>query len=68
MLALHHAVHALLGHREEQESRVPFDKVRCIADTIELDVEGDALESMQLERWLAEHIVERMPGGSGERK
>ncbi|MBW8771093.1 MAG: PRC-barrel domain-containing protein [Gemmatimonadetes bacterium] len=68
MLALHRAVHALFGHREEQESRVPFDAVRRIADTIELDVEGDALASMRLERWLATHIVLRIPGGSGERK
>ena len=60
--------HALLGHREEYESRVPFDAVRRIADTIELDVEGDALESMHLERWLATHIVCRIPGASGDRK
>ena len=68
LLACHRAVHVLLGHREEQESRVPFEQVRRIADTIELDVEGDALASMRLERWLATHIVRRIPGGSGERK
>ena len=68
MLACHRAVHALFGHREEYESRIPFDAVRRIADTIELDVEGNALESMHFERWLAEHIVCRIPGGSGERK
>ena len=68
MVACHRAVHALFGQREEHVSHVPFDAVRCIADTIELDVEGDALESMRLERWLATHLVRRIPGGSGERK
>jgi len=48
--------------------RVPFEAVRCIADTIEIDVEADALDSMRFERWLATHIINRIPGGSGERK
>jgi sporulation protein YlmC with PRC-barrel domain len=68
MVACRRAMHALFGHREEQESRVPFDAVRCIADTIELDVEGDTLEAMRLERWLATHVICRIPGASGERK
>jgi sporulation protein YlmC with PRC-barrel domain len=68
MVACHRAVHALFGQREEHETRVPFDAVRCIADTIELDVESDALDSMHLERWLATHVICRIPGASGERK
>ena len=68
MLACHRALHALFGRGEEHESRVPFEAVRCIADTIELDVEADALDSMHLERWLATHIICRIPGASGERK
>jgi hypothetical protein len=68
MVACHRAVHALLGQRAEHESRVPFDAVRCIADTIELDVEGNTLESLRLERWLSEHVIGRIPGASGERK
>jgi sporulation protein YlmC with PRC-barrel domain len=68
MLACRRAVHALFGQRTEHESRVPFDAVRCIADTIELDVEGNALDSMHLERWLATHVICRIPGASGERK
>ncbi len=68
MVACHRAVHALFGQREERESRVPFDAVRSIADTIELDVEGGELESMHLERWLATRVVGRVPGAGGERK
>ena len=68
MVACHRAVHALFGQRAEHESRVPFDAVRCIADTIQLDVEADSLDSMHLERWLATHVIRRIPGASGERK
>ena len=68
MVACHRAVHALFGQREEHESRVPFEAVRCIADTIELDVEGKTLDSMHLEQWLATHVICRIPGASGERK
>ena len=68
MLACHRAVHALIRRREEHESHVPFGAVRRIADTIELDVESDALDSMHLERWLATHVICRIPGSSGERK
>ncbi len=68
MVALHRAVHALLQHRDEHVSRIPFASVRCIADTIELDVEGSELPSMHVERWLAKHVVCRIPGAGGERK
>ena len=68
MVACHRAMHALFGRRAAHESRVGFDAVRCIADTIEIEVEGDALESTHLERWLAEHIVCRIPGAGGEHK
>ena len=68
MVACHRAVHALFGQREEHKSRVQFEAVRCIADTIEVDVEADALDSMHLEQWLATHIICRIPGASGERK
>jgi hypothetical protein len=68
MVACHRAVHALFGRRAEHESHVPFAAVRRIADTIELDVESDALDSMHLERWLATHVICRIPGASGEHK
>jgi sporulation protein YlmC with PRC-barrel domain len=68
MVWCHRAVHALFGHREQHESRVPFDAVRCIGDTIQLDVEGKELDSMHVERWLATHVVCRIPGAGGEHK
>ena len=68
LVACHRAVHALFGEREEHVSHVPFDAVRCIADTIELDVEAKELESMHLERWLGERVICRIPGAGGEHK
>ena len=67
-VALRRAWRAMFGQREEHVSRIPFDKVRRIGDTIELDVEERSLESEHLERWLKEHVVCRIPGAGGERK
>ena len=49
-------------------SEIPFAKVRRIADVIAVDVEAETLESEHVERWLSEVIVQRIPGGAGERK
>ena len=68
MTWIRHAVHAIARKRDEHVSRIPFEKVRVIADAIELDVDGDTLESGHLERWLADRIVARIPGGQGEKK
>jgi hypothetical protein len=54
--------------RREGVSRIPFDAMRVIGDTITVDVDGASLESAHVERWLAEHIVCRIPGAAGERK
>ena len=67
-VALRRGWRAMLGRREEHLSRIPFDKMRRIGDTIELDVEERSLESEHLERWLKEHVVCRIPGAGGERK
>jgi len=67
-VALRRGWRALFGHHDEHVSRVPFDKVRRIGDTIELDVEEQSLDSEHLERWLKKHVVCRIPGSGGERK
>ena len=43
-------------------SRIPFDAVRCIGETIQVDVDGESLETDHLEDWLKEHVVCRIPG------
>jgi hypothetical protein len=65
---LRRTLRAMARMGDERVSRIPFAAVRCIADTIEVDVDGGTLPSGQLERWLAERIVCRIPGGEGERK
>jgi hypothetical protein len=48
-------------------SRISFDLVRRIGENIQLDVDGDSLESLGGEQWLAEHIVCRIPGAARKR-
>jgi hypothetical protein len=68
MVWLGRLLRALAPVRRPGVSRIPFDAVRVVADTIALDVDGESLESARLERWLAERGVCRIPGGAGERK
>ena len=68
MVAIARVMRRLGRVRREGVSRIPFTAVRCIADTIELDVDGHELESGHLEEWLREHIVCHLPFSSGEKK
>jgi hypothetical protein len=63
MQLLASALRRLGGVRRSGVSRVAFDDVRCIADTIELDVDERELDSEHLERWLKDNVVRRIPGG-----
>jgi sporulation protein YlmC with PRC-barrel domain len=66
-VALSRALRSLGRVRRSGVSTIPFDAVRCIGDTIEVDVDGDTLEAGHLEAWLAEHVVCHIPGaGAGE--
>ena len=69
MVWLRRAMFALLGQdRSGGVSRVPFSAVREIGETICLDVDGDTLPSGHIERWLGEHVIDRIPGSSGDKK
>ena len=61
-VALERALRALGRVRRPGVSTISFDAVRCIADTILVDVDGDELETAHLEQWLAEHVVCHLPG------
>jgi hypothetical protein len=51
------------GGRDEGPARIPVSSIREIEPLIELDVELDDLPHVAgLERWLAAHLVERLPG------
>jgi hypothetical protein len=64
--ALERALRALGRVRRGGVSTIPFEAVRCIADTIQVDVDGDDLEAGHLEAWLARHFVCRIPGAGAD--
>jgi len=68
MTWLHRAIRRLMRREQDGVSRIPFSAMRRVGDTVQLDVDGEQLESGHLERWLAKHAVCRIPGASGERK
>jgi sporulation protein YlmC with PRC-barrel domain len=61
-VALSRMLRAVGGVHSAGVSAIPFDAVRCIGDTIKLDVDGDDLEAGHLEGWLADHVICRIPG------
>jgi len=63
MRVLGRALRGLGGVRRSGVSRISFDDVRRVADCIEVDLDGESLESGHLETWLKEHVVRRIPGG-----
>ncbi|MEO8561312.1 MAG: hypothetical protein ABI601_04505 [bacterium] len=67
MTWLRRTVRRMARQPDERVSRIPFSAVRRVADTVQLDVDGERLESGHLERWLAARIIGRVPGGSEER-
>ena len=67
MQALRRLVHRG-KERHDGVSRIPFTAVRSIGRTIQLDVLRDDLPSEGVERWLAEHVVCRIPGSEGKQE
>ncbi|MFL5563328.1 MAG: hypothetical protein ACJ79K_17825 [Gemmatimonadaceae bacterium] len=49
-------------------TRIPFAQVRAIGPCVEVDLDASATNTMRTERWLGDHIVSRIPGGSGEER
>jgi hypothetical protein len=66
MVQLERGLRSLGRVRRAGVSAIPFAAVRCIAETIEVDVEGDELDADHLEAWLAVHVVSRIPGSGSD--
>jgi sporulation protein YlmC with PRC-barrel domain len=47
---------------QEGPARIPFGVVKRIVQHVELGVSADDLAVTQLERWVQEHIIGRIPG------
>jgi len=54
--------------RNRGVSRIPFSAVQSIGETVQLDVARDELPSEHVERWLADHIIRRIPGAEGKQQ
>ncbi len=67
MVLVSHALRAVGRVRREGVTRIPFDAVRCMGDTIQVDVDGDGLEAKHVEDWLAEHVIRHIPGSGSDR-
>ena len=49
-------------------SAIPFSTVRRIAESITVDVDAAMLPSEQVERWLCNTVVAKIPGSQGDEK
>ena len=66
MMLVSRVMRAIARVKREGVSRIPFSAVRCIGDTIRIDVDGNELEADHLENWLKAHVVSRIPGAGSE--
>jgi sporulation protein YlmC with PRC-barrel domain len=59
-------IEAARGRLHDEElpspSRVPFSVVKRIGNDIEVSVTRDTLESDRPERWVAKHVIGKIPG------
>jgi hypothetical protein len=62
MVALGRLLPGSRNGRNDSVSRIPFAAVRSIGTTIEVDLLRDDLPSEHVERWLATHVIGRIPG------
>jgi sporulation protein YlmC with PRC-barrel domain len=63
---LQHWVAAFLsqwGAKQSESFRIPFSKVQDVGINVEVDLKAEATPALAYEKWLREHIVERIPGG-----
>lgn len=68
VLGLTRLLRRIARMKAEGVSRIPFSAVREISHCVEVDVDGQMLESEHLERWLCDHVVRRVPGSRGGKK
>jgi hypothetical protein len=68
MVQLSRALRAVARLERAGVSRVPFEAVRRISDTIEIDVDARDLASGRLEAWLGRSVIRRIPGAAREKQ
>ncbi len=60
--ALAAAERRLAEHRDREPSRVDIAMVREIGSAIELDADGEELDTNRGERWVRDVIIDKIPG------
>jgi len=49
-------------------TRIPFSSMQSLGTTVKLDVRRDELPSEHVERWLADHVICRIPAAQGKQE
>jgi sporulation protein YlmC with PRC-barrel domain len=64
---LSHRLGQLWGPKRGEPVRIPWSRIVTVGRDIKLDVEGRKTGAIDWEIWIAQHIIERIPGsGTGE--
>ncbi|WP_315789286.1 hypothetical protein [Fischerella sp. JS2] len=50
------------GAKHSQSYRISWSKVRDIGINVEVDVEAEATPALAYEKWIREHIIQKVPG------
>ena len=56
----------LWGPRRKEPVRIPWSRVDTVGKNVKLDLNARETGALDWELWIAEHIIERIPGGGKE--
>jgi sporulation protein YlmC with PRC-barrel domain len=54
------------GPKRRAPVKIPWSRVETVGQDVKLDVEGKDTGALDWEIWVAQHIIERIPGGGSE--
>jgi sporulation protein YlmC with PRC-barrel domain len=54
------------GPKRDEPVKIPWSRVETVGKDVKLDVEAKETGALDWELWVAEHIIERIPGGGSE--
>jgi sporulation protein YlmC with PRC-barrel domain len=60
---VHRLVSPPAGREERDPARIPFSLVSEIGNHVTLAAEQEDLATWSTDRWVADHVIERIPGG-----
>jgi len=54
------------GPKRNEPVKIPWSRVETVGRDVKLDVKGKDTGALDWEIWVAQHIIERIPGGGSE--